>query len=362
MNGRPGRMIAVLGGLAAAAIALAACGGSSSGGSAGSAGGGSSTKVAVLAPGTDNDGSWGQAVTIGAKAAAERTRAKLSIGDNLNDPSQYQQQGAAYASQGYNLVVIANGSDPDVAVKLAKQFPNVQFCEAAVTIDNMPPNLCTYNPIFQNGDFLAGALGAMVSKTGHVGVIGGFDFPVLDSEMEGFILGARYINPNIKVSETFINTWTDVATARAAAAAQIAAGADVLFSATDQATQGMYAAARAHPGTYVIPQYFDSHSQAPDVILTSVLLNLQGTTQQIIEKGVHKKLSSTNYVFGLKDGVGQLAPYYNMAPSVVTPADQKRIDLIKGMIQSGQLKVPFLGKEGQGSQYNLSQLPPAPAA
>jgi basic membrane protein A len=351
------RAIPFLAGLLGVLVALAACGGSASPSGASSG----KVKVAVLFPGTSNDGSWGQATATGAKAAEAATGAQVSMADNLNDPPQYQQQGAAFASQGYKLVVIANGSDPDVAVKLAKQFPNTFFCEAAVTISNKPKNLCTYNPIFQNGDFLAGALAAMVSKTGHVGVIGGYDFPVLDSEMEGFILGARYINHDIKVSETFINSWTDVAAARGAAEAQIGAGADILFSATDQATQGMYEAAQAHPGTYVIAQYFDSHSQAPNVILTSVLLNLQGCTQTIIERGVKGQLTNTNYVFGLKDGVGQLAPYYNMSPSVVTPAYQSRVEAIKNMIESGKLTVPFLGKSGLGQSYDVNQLPPPPA-
>jgi basic membrane protein A len=360
MNSPSKATISGLVGLIALVPTLAACGSGS--GSTGSSAAASSFKVAVLTPGTGNDGSWGQAVAIGAKAAAAATGATLSIADNLNDPPQYQQQGAAFASQGYKVVVIANGSDPDVAVKLANQFPDTFFCEAAVTIPNKPKNLCTYNPNFQNGDFLAGALAAMVSKSGHVGVIGGFDFPVLDSETEGFTLGARYVNHDIKVSETFINTWTDVAMARAAAEAQIGAGADVLFSATDQATQGIYVAAQAHPGTYVIPQYFDSHSQAPEVVMTSVLLNLQGATQSIIEKGVHGQLSSADYPFGLKEGVGQLAPYYNLAPSVVTPAYQQRVDAIKSMIESGQLTVPFIGKAGSGGTYDLSQLPPPPAA
>jgi basic membrane protein A len=259
------------------------------------------------------------------------------------------------------LVLIANGSDPNVVLSLAKQFPNVFFCETAATIDNRPANVCTDNLNYQVGDFLAGALAAMVSKTGHVGVIGGYDFPQLNWETEGFTLGARWINPSMKVSETYINSWDNVATAHAAAEAQIGAGADILFSATDQATQGMYEAAKAHSNTYVIAQYFDSNSQAPTVVLTSVLFNLQGATEKIIEDAVHGQLKNSNYVFTLKDGVGELAPYYSLA-SVVTPADQSRLNAIKAMVAAGQLNVPFLSTAGAGQKYDLSQLPAPPAA
>ncbi|HZS93917.1 MAG TPA: BMP family ABC transporter substrate-binding protein [Chloroflexota bacterium] len=315
--------------------------------------------AAVLFPGTPNDGSWGQSVAMGANAAAKKYGIKVSLSDNLNTPAQYQQQGSAFASKHYNFVLIANGSDPDVAVKLAKQFPKTMFCETAVTISNKPKNLCTNNGLFQDGDFAAGVLAGLITKTNHVGVIGGFNFPVLNSEMEGFILGARWINHKVKVSETFINTWTDVAAARTAAQAQIGAGADELFSATDQATQGIYAAAQLHPNTYVYSQYFDTHSQAPKVAITSVLLNLNGFTETTLKWAKQGKLKNRNYVFGPKQGVGKLAPFYNLA-SAVPAAANKRLKTVESWIYSGKLKPPFLGVSGSAVKYNLSKLPAPP--
>src|SRR5581483_10634615 len=185
---------------------------------------GATFRVALLNPGTKNDGSWGQAVDQGAVNGAKAVGGQASLVDLLETPAQYQQQGAAYAKKGYDLVIVANGSDPQVVTALAKQFPKTWFCEVAATIANPPKNVCTINLTYYDGDFLAGALAGMVSKTGHVGEIGG--------------------------------------------------GADVIFSATDQATQGIYAAAQAKGNTYAISQYFDTHSQAPSVVLTSVVFGL----------------------------------------------------------------------------------------
>jgi basic membrane protein A len=201
----------------------------------------------------------------------------------------------------------------------------------------------------------------MVSKSGHVGEIGGYSFPQLNWEMNGFSLGARYVNPKIKISSTYVNTWTDVGTTRAAAQAQITAGADVIFSATDQATQGLYAAAEAKGSTYAISQYFDTHSQAPSVVLTSVLFNLQGSVGQLITLGAAGHLKSQNYLTDYKAGAGKLAPFYNLAPSVVTGAIQSRLGKIESLIASGKLVVPALAAENQGMSYSLSKFPAVPA-
>lgn len=316
-------------------------------------------RVAVLTPGTPNDGSWGQSIAIGARTAASNYGMKLSLADNLNTPDQYQQQASAFASKHYQMVLIANGSDPDVAVKVAKQFPNTFFCETAVVIPHRPKNLCTNNPQFQNGDFAAGVLAALITKTNHVGVIGGFNFPVLNSEMEGFILGARWVDHQIKVSETFINSWTDVGAARAAAQAQIGAGSDIIFSATDQATQGIFSAAQQHPHTYVISQYFDTHSQAPSVALTSVLLNLNFATAQVLKLGYFHRLTNKNYVLGPKQGVGKLAPFHNLS-NVVPAVAKRRLKKVQQWIYTGKLKVPFLGNSGSAVHYNLGKLPKPP--
>lgn len=314
-----------------------------------------SYKVAVLTPGTANDGSWGEAVGIGARGARLGHHITVAYVANLNTPAQYQQSGASYASQGYKLVLLANGSVPTVLSALASQFPKTMFCEYATTIKLTLKNECLVNPVFQDGDFIAGVLAGFTSKTHDVGVIGGYDFATLNSEMEGFILGARYADPKVKVQETFINSWTDVSAARAAAAAQISAGADIIFSATDQATQGIYAAAEGKKGTYVISQYFDTHAQAPSVALTSVLLNLQGATEQTIVLGSQGKLVKKNYLYGPTFGVGRLAPFYGLS-KVVPKSAVAKLAVVESKVASGKIKVPYLGVSGTGGTYPLAKL------
>jgi len=198
-----------------------------------------------------------------------------------------------------------------------------------------------------------------MTKTNHIGTVQAFDFPVMNSEAEDFILGARWANPKVKVSQAVIGTLTDVGKARSAAAAEISAGADIVFSATDIATLGIIKAAADHPHTYVIGQYYDLHKFGPSVVLTTVLTGLTEATEKILELGAQGKLQSKNYFFGPAQ-VGKLAPYYNLS-SQIPQSIQKRIQTISAEVRSGKLKVPFIGKHGAGATYPLTKLPGTPA-
>ena len=52
-----------------------------------------------------------------------------------------------------------------------------------------------------------GALAAMMSKTGVIGFVGGERYPNLLNIFEGYKQGARDINPNIQVLETYLDDW-----------------------------------------------------------------------------------------------------------------------------------------------------------
>lgn len=345
-----------------ALVVVAGCGGGSSSG--GSGGGGESGKesgfkAAVLTPGTANDGSWGEAVAEGAEAAAKKFGAKVTIAANLEETAQYQQQGLALAQAGYNLIICANSSMASVIEELAKKFPNTKFGQVAVSINPLQPNISTSTPEFPTGTFQAGVLAGLMTKTGTVGTVGGFEFPTLNSEMEGFALGARYADPKVKVLRTFINTWTDASKAKAAAQAQASQGADIVFSATDQATQGMFQLAESgsSPLKYVIPQYLDKASQAPNVVLTTSVYNLQGATGSFIEMYGEGKWKSQNVTLGIEDGVG-LEPNPAME-SVIPPEVQKKLEEIEKKIETGELKVPTweeLGESGSAEKVDLKSL------
>jgi basic membrane protein A and related proteins len=356
-------LISVLGCMLVGAIAAAAATSSRS----------ATYQVAVLFPGTSNDGSWGQAWSQGSNAAAKKYGVKVTLVGNLNTPDQYLAQASAFGSKGYNLVIIANGGVGQADLQAAQHFSKTKFIQApfqfatasAAKARNEPPNLGHIDAEQQQGAFLAGALAGLITKTNKVASVNGYAFPALTRQPEAFSLGARCVNAKVTFSQKYINSWDDTALAKAAAQAFISNGADVLFSATDQASQGMFQAAEAAPRpTYVIPSYFDSHSQAPKVVLTSVLYNLQGVAEDLIKLGKSGGIGDhffKDYTYK-NIGVGKLAPYYNLA-SAVSPAAKAGLAKVTSEVLSGKIKIPdetigntTIGTPNSAAKVNVKSL------
>jgi len=355
------RLLIALACAIAVVFVVAACGGSdSSSGDTGTSSGSSTAagdttasttkkdvRAAIMSVGSENDRSFAQANFDGAKAGAKKYGVDLTVVPNLGTPEQYLQQGGAFARRGYDLVLLQHGAMTQPAIQLAKQFPDTEFGIVWDPTDKerptLPPNLFTWDPRQQDGGFLAGALAGVVTKTGTVASISGAPFPAITRQLEAFDLGARCTNPNVKVLQRYTGdvTYADANLARSAANSVMGDGADILFTALDGAANGVYQAARTKPNTYVIAQYFDQAAKAPDVILTSVLQNLQGINEDLIKKeveGTIKPRDHFEYTLANMD-VGTLAPYGKLA-SVVTPEMQKKVDEVQQKIKDGSIKVP----------------------
>jgi basic membrane protein A len=313
-------------------------------------------RVALLTPGTSNDGSWGQAVSEGTRAAVEAIGGELTISEDLNEAADYEQVGNAYGTEGYDLVINANASMIDVTNRLSAKYPDTKWGQIGL-MDAPTTNEQARLPVLWEGTFVAGYIAGKTTKTNTIGTIGGFEFPALTSEMEGWILGARYANPDVKVLRNYINTWTDSSIAGAAAEAMKADGADIIFSATDQATQGIFAVMGATPDHYVMAQYLDKTSQAPKVVLLSVLYGLGEICASFVEQASTGTWTADSKTLTFGDGLSlALNPELESVMGAETLAEAKALE---EEIAAGTLKVPgldILGVTGSGDEVDPTTL------
>jgi basic membrane protein A and related proteins len=329
------------------AIALAACGDDDGGGA--TAGGTESAQVSMLNSGSKSDSSWTQSWFEGSTQAQQSLgdRAEVTYVDNLNSVDALDRAGGAALTEGADAVIYATGEVPDSVTKYAERFPDAFVCDVEPPRESYTENLCTIYPEFQHGAFLAGALAGLTTETDHVGVVTGIDIPFQNLQTEAFVLGARYTNPGVEIERVFTQSLTDPAKARAAADAQLGAGADVILSAVDDGIRGIYAAAAQHDAL-VIAQYTDQYEDAPDVVLTSVLYRLDQIGAEIIELAASGKLEGKAYTFGLADAdVGELAPFRGEAAGRVNKATERQIDEIEQKLRRGEITVPDVSVLGE---------------
>lgn len=318
-------------------------------------------KVAYIPCGQINDGSWSQAGYEGVKdaqAALAKAGIKMTIDSSESlSPSKAEAAARDYASRGFQTVVLHCGTFADAAYNSGKDFPKTNFL--IVVAPKSVGNVWSYIPAMQDVSFAAGYLASKLSKSNAVGVVGSFNFSNVTWQVEGFRLGARYGNPDIKTYATYINSFDDVGKAKEAAQAEIDSGADVIYSATDQASRGIYAAA-AGAGALAMASYSDQSSLAPKTVVASALADIPLLVANVVQDSVKGKLVPGKvYALGMADGDGKELV---INPAMASKIPAKTLDEVKKLIEdirAGRLKVPAISQPGGSATVDLKSLTPA---
>lgn len=356
--------IAIAALVAAASVALLADA-SSGGATVASTGVKAATfKFVVLTVGSKTDGSFGNSWYAATENAIRKTGAEGQWVGGLLSPDQYFSQGSSYATAGYDLVIVAHGGMEQVASKLAEQFPTTQFCVAPIpapTPGARPSNLCIFDAEQQVGAFRSGLLAGLITRSNVVASNVAYQFPALTRQVEAFQLGARCVNPKVKVLNVVTNSDADASVTLTASQGQIRRGADVLMGATGTAMAGVFQAAKGKPGTYAIGQYVDSTAVAPNVIIASNIPNFQDVLPLVVKQAMSGGLPKAWFkTFGLKSSVrvGYLAynkKLYGRLPASVRAANER----VQQRYTEGKIKLPstaVIGTPGAAAKIKVKSM------
>jgi basic membrane protein A len=231
------------------------------------------------------------------------------------------------------------GTDP--VDNLRKAYPNQIF---GVTASNYHPvggNTYFAQMYAHEPAYLCGVIAGMMTKSNILGMVAGFPYASVNHLLHGFMDGALSVNPNVKFKNTYIQSWADPVKAKDTALAQIEAGADLIFS----ERYGAHEAAR-DKGILAFGNQADTHSLAPDTIITSPLVFWDPSVKFVIEQWYGHQVNGTPYnapadkpiYFLMKDGGSDIAPLYNFEQKL--PKDVlDKFNSVKQDILSGKLVV-----------------------
>ncbi len=244
-----------------------------------------------------------------------------------------------WALAGYNLIFGHGYEWGEPMLKVAKDFPDTIFAAAGFYNTKGRPNVVTYMVLSHETGYLGGVLATLMSKTKKIGVIGGFPVPGVMSEHNGYKLGARSVDPNVKILSVFINDWMDVSKAKEAAFAMIEQGVDVIQVTSSPMGFGGIKGAE-EKGKFAIGCFMDLNRMAPDTVISSSVFIWHAAMRKIVldmKKGKVEKL----YLVGIPNGGAVLAPFNKK----VSPEIARRVRAVEKDIKSGKLKVPYLDKK-----------------
>lgn len=232
----------------------------------------------------------------------------------------------------------------DITV-IAREFPDKKF--ACIDYNpqpgaEIPANLSGIVFEEKKGSFLAGALAALESKTGTIGFIGGMDSNIIRKFESGYIEGARYVKPDIKMITNFIGmtgrAFNDPAKGKELALGQYSRGADIIYQAAGASGMGVIEAAR-ETGKFVICTDMALEWPAPENMLTSINKAVNKAVLTTIDDAMHDKFQGGKQrVFGLDDRYTDYV-WNSDTEKLVDPSVRERIESIRKDILDGKIKI-----------------------
>ncbi|MGI9953060.1 BMP family protein [Moorellaceae bacterium AZ2] len=327
----------IIGLVAILALGLVGCGGSKTAEQQSPTGGGQEQKgesdqfkVALLLPGSINDGGWSQSAYEGLMEVKQNLGAEVAYTENVkkNDQVQIMRE---YARKGYDVILGHGFEFSDALKQVASEYPDVMFAGIGTNVTG--PNLASLQFKYGELGYLVGIVAARSTKTNKIGIVTATKDPTGQMEYDNLEEAARKVNPNISVTYGYTGSWEDINKAKEAALAQIANGVDVIVANCDAGNLGVIQAAK-EKNVMVIGWTGDYRDQAPDHVLTSAVQKVSLLIATGVKEFKEGRFEGKVYQFGLKDQVQYIGKYGNKVPKEVQDEVAKAAeDILAGKIQ-----------------------------
>jgi basic membrane protein A and related proteins len=252
----------------------------------------------------------------------------------------------AFAERGYDLIIGIGFAQAPIVETVAKEYRDIHF--AIVDGVSDLPNVASLVFKEHEGSYLVGILAAMTTRTNTLGFLGGMDIGLIHRFAKGYEEGAKSVNPNIRIIQNYVgvtdSSWNNPGKGKELALAQIAKGADVIFTAAGNsglgafdAVEGMGKDASGRATHFVIGVDANQNMVKPGFVLTSMVKRVDNAVYQITRDVVNKQFVPGLHVFGLEsDGIGYALDEYNkdlLSPEAINAAEAAKKKIIAGEIK-----------------------------
>jgi basic membrane protein A and related proteins len=276
----------------------------------------------------------------------DRARRELGVTVELLEPSGAEDREAAlrlFAARKFDLVIgVGFIFSTDINV-VAGDFPATRFaCVDYAPGDTIPSNVVGLGFREEEGSFLVGAVAALLTKSRHVGFVGGMDIPLIHRFEAGYKAGVMHECPVCVVHVGYAGTtpeaFRDPAKGKAIATSHISAGADVIYHASGTTGHGVFEAA-LDSGALAIGVDSDQYDEMPGTVVTSMVKRVDVAVFDTIRAVGEGRFEPGMTSFGVKDdGVG----YVSEGPhgAGITDAIRARVAVLRQEIAAGAIRVP----------------------
>ena len=313
-------------------------------------------KVALLITSNLGDKGFYDSANDGMKLIADELGAEVKTIEMGQDPSKYEPYFRDVAEQDWDYIIIGSSPAVEVAETLIPQYPDKKFIMFDTEVDWSKgdfKNLYCVQYKQNEGSFLAGAVAAIMTTEGKkanpekiIGCIGGGDIPIINDFMIGYIRGAQYVEPDIKVAVSYAGTFVDSTKGKELALSQMnQQKVDICYQIASQTGIGVLDAAK-ELGLYAIgvdgdqaAAFKDSDPAMAEVIVASMMKRVDQSLLRAVKLAEEGTLTwGQTEVVGLKElGVGIV--YGENFERELSAENQKLVKDLEQKIIDGEITV-----------------------
>lgn len=350
--------------LLAVMVLVAACGNNKSGNGNGAAatpgtnaeGGaaaGDKLKVVLLIPGTLGDKSFFDAANNGLQKVKSELGAETKVVEMGADKTKWEPTFNDIAAEDWDVVISGGSEITEMFNATAEANPDKKFINYDTDIEEAPANM--YNMSYSTNEvsFLAGAAAALATqsdmpnanKDNVIGFLGGMDIPGINAFLVGYIQGAQYVDPEVKVAVSYAGDFVNPAKGKELSLIQYNSGVDIIFNVAGGTGLGIFDAAK-EKNKYAIGVdsdqamlLKDTDSVKANLIVTSAIKKIDSAIL-----GAVKKLQDGTLEMGKRDVLGFVEDGVGIAENEIYkaafPAElQTKIEEVKQKLINKEIKV-----------------------
>lgn len=277
-------------------------------------------RIAVVMPSATNDVAFSQSMWSALVAIQEEmggpSALQLAHSENMFVVPDAAGAIRDYASQGYDIV-IGHGSQYGSSIQdIAPDFPETVFAWGTDVNTFGLSNVYAYTAAAEQGGYVNGVLAALMTTSGQVGVTGPVEVGDAKTYIDGFVNGVNSTRSDVRVSQSWTGSFSDVAAMTAAASTHIANGADALTG-SSQSVVGSIGVAQEHGGVYWFGTQANQTDLAPELVVASQIYDWTGMLRDIIANREAGNLGGESYILTFANDGLKMA--YN--PRIDIPAE-----------------------------------------
>lgn len=238
-----------------------------------------------------------------------------------------------FAQQNYDLIIGIGYENLEYMKTVSKEYPNIKF--AIIDEEIIQDNITSIIYREHEGDFIMGALAAMLTQTKKIGIIGGVDIPIIRRIESGFIQGVNFQDKSAAVLSNLAGTFTDIEVGKQIALKQYSEGIDIIYNAAGRTGLGIIDAA-IETDKYTIGTSGNQIYLAPNNVIGNRPKRLDLIIVTLVKEIINNDFKSGTRSLGLKEEGISLGPFNE---KFVTQSMIDYLNELKNKIISGEIVV-----------------------